>query len=152
MQVLKFPKYEFKLIDRKNKPYIFDIIRKKYVALLPEEWVRQHILHYLVFEKQYPKGLIKVEQYLKINKQRRFTDITIFNKSGNPLLIVECKSFKIKIDEQTFAQIAAYSLKAKANFFVLSNGLQHYVYELDTTTGESIYLNDIPDYKTIKEV
>jgi len=150
VQALNFPKYEFKVIDRNNKPYIFDIIRKKYVALLPEEWVRQHILHYLLFDKHYPRGLIKVEQHLKINKQRRFTDITVFNTDGKPMLLVESKSFKIKINESTFEQIAAYSLQAKANYFVVSNGLLHYVYELNTTTGESKFLNDIPDYRKIK--
>ena len=117
---------------------------------MPEEWVRQHLLHYLVFDKQFPAGLIKVEHYLKINKQRRFTDITVFNTDGNPLLIVESKSFKIKIDESTFAQIAAYSLKAKAKYFVLSNGLKHFVYQLHIDTGESEFLNDIPDYHLIK--
>lgn len=149
MRTLRFPTYEFKIINRNNKPYIFDIIRKQYVALLPEEWVRQHLNYYLIFEKQFPKGLMKVEQYIKVNQQKRFTDLTVFNRSGKPLLIAECKSYKTPLTTYTFEQISAYGKVLESPYFVVTNGLHHFVYHINWGKRQFSFLNDVPTFNDI---
>ena len=106
MQKLNFPTYSFRLKNRENKRFIFDDIRKKFVVLQPEEWVRQHCINYLVVQKNYPKTLINVEKELKINGLSKRYDIVIYNSDGSIHLIVECKSPKININQETFDQIA----------------------------------------------
>lgn len=149
MQQLNFPSYKFKVINNNDKPYIFDVVRKKYVALLPEEWVRQHLLHYFIENKQFPKGLIKVEQYIKVNNMKRFTDVSVFNKAGKPVLIAECKSYKIEINRYTFEQIATYGATLQPQYFVLTNGLRHFVYRLDWENAAFEFLKDVPFYKEL---
>jgi len=147
MQVLNFPTYKFKLKNNENKQYIFDVIRKKYVILTPEEWVRQHTLHFLISEKKYPKSLIAVEKQLTIHKRIKRTDILIFNTEGLHEIIVECKSPNIKINQAAFDQIARYNLKLNANYLVVTNGLQHYFCKLDLKYEQYTFLKRIPDYK-----
>jgi len=143
---LNLPAYNYKLKSSENKTYIFDVIRKKYVVLTPEEWVRQHIVHYLINEKGYPKSLINVEKQLIINNLKKRTDIVIFSNAGIPHIIVECKAPSVKITQKTFDQIARYNLKLKANYLMLSNGLQHYIAELDTQKECFAFLKEIPKY------
>lgn len=149
MQQLNFPAYKFNLIYKNDKPYIFDVVRKKHIALLPEEWVRQHLLHYFIEEKKIPKGLIKVEQYIKLNNMRRFTDVSVYNTNGKPVLIAECKSYKTKINRYTFEQIAAYGATLQPKYFVLTNGLQHYVYRLNWHSKTCTFLKDVPVFKEL---
>jgi len=147
MQGLNFPTYKFKLKSSENKQYIFDVIRKKYVVLTPEEWVRQHTVHFLIYEKKYPASLIAIEKQLEVNKLKKRFDILVFNKKGSPDLIVECKSPKIKITQDAFDQIARYNLNLNANFLVVTNGLQHYFCKLDHENEHYIFLKEIPNYK-----
>jgi len=147
MQELNFPTYQFRIKSSENTKYIFDIIRKKYVVLTPEEWVRQHAVHFLVFEKKYPKSLIAVEKQLKVNNLIRRFDVLVFNNKGLPELIVECKSPKVKISQDTFDQIARYNLELNANFLVVTNGLQHYYCKLDHENQQYIFLKELPNYK-----
>lgn len=147
MQVLNFPTYQFKIKSSENTNYIFDIIRKKYVVLTPEEWVRQHTLHFLIFEKNYPKSLIAVEKQLKVNNLIKRFDVLVFNKNGLPELIVECKSQKIKIAQDSFDQIARYNLNLNAKYLVVTNGLQHYFCKLDHKNQQYKFLKEIPNYK-----
>jgi len=147
MQVLNFPTYHFKLKSSENKKYIFDIIRKKYVVLTPEEWVRQHTVHFLVSQKKYPVSLIAIEKQLTVNKLKKRTDILIFNTKGLPELIVECKSPKIKITQDTFDQIARYNLKLNAINLMVTNGLQHFFCKLDHENEQYNFLKEIPNYK-----
>ena len=147
MQVLNFPTYKFKLKSSENKQYIFDVIRKKYIVLTPEEWVRQHTIHFLISEKKYPKSLIAVEKQLTINNLKKRTDILVFNTDGLHELIVECKSPNIKIAQDTFDQIARYNLKLQANYLVVTNGLQHYFCKLDHENEQYTFLEEIPYYK-----
>jgi len=149
VQQLNFPDYKFNLINKNDKPYIFDVVRKKYMVLLPEEWVRQHLLHYFIEEKNFPKGLIKVEQYIKVNNMKRFTDVSVYITTGKPALIAECKSYKIKITRYTFEQIAAYGATLQPKYFVLTNGLTHFVYQLNWQNKTSIFLNDVPLFNEI---
>lgn len=146
MQSLNFPSYPFRLKSSENKTLIFDIIRKKYVVLTPEEWVRQHVVHYLHTEKKYPLSLISIEKQLKINTLVKRTDVVVFNKKGTPEIIVECKAPNVPISQGTFDQIARYNLTLKANFLMVSNGLNHYYCQMDHEKETYVFLQEIPNY------
>jgi len=143
---LNLPPYNYKLKSSENKTYIFDVIRKKYIVLTPEEWVRQHVLHFLITEKSYPKSLINVEKQLVLNNLIKRTDIIVFSNTGSPHIVVECKAPSVKITQKTFDQIARYNLKIDAKYLMLSNGLQHYFAQLDTQNKCFVFLKDIPKY------
>lgn len=146
MQKLNLPSYTFKLKSNENKTLIFDNLRKKYVVLTPEEWVRQHFVEFLIKEKKYPVSLIAIEKQLTINNRKKRTDILIFNSNGKPNIIVECKAPSIKITQATFDQIARYNLKLDADFLVITNGLEHYYCSLDKKNETYVFLKDIPSY------
>jgi len=143
---LNMPPYKFKIKSSENKRFIFDTVRKKYVALTPEEWVRQHFVLYLVSEKKYPLSLIGIEKELIINNLKKRTDILIFNRTGKPELIVECKAPSVKITQDTFDQIARYNLKLNATYLVVTNGLSHFYCKMDFTNQRYLFLKDIPNY------
>ena len=147
MQKLNFPTYSFRLKNRENKRLIFDDIRKKFMVLQPEEWVRQHCVRFLIEEKQYPKSLINVEKELKVNGLNKRYDIVIYNSDGSIHLIVECKSPKITINQDTFDQIARYNLTLNASYLMVTNGINHYYCKIDSETECYQFLKDIPDYK-----
>ena len=147
MQRLNLPTYNFKLKSSENKTLIFDKLRKKYMVLTPEEWVRQHYVYFLIEEKKYPISLIALEKQLTINNRKKRTDILVFNKEGNHEIIVECKAPSIKITQDTFDQIARYNLKLKANYLIVTNGLEHFYCKMDFENETYIFLKDIPDYK-----
>lgn len=146
MQPLNFPAFSFRIKNSQNRHYIFDSIRKKFVVLQPEEWVRQHVLHFLVFIKKYPKSLINVEKQLVVNRLKKRYDIVVYNPDGSIFLLVECKAPEIKIDQATFDQIARYNYELKSNYLMLTNGLEHYYCELDHKNEKYSFLNDIPDF------
>ena len=148
MVVLNLPQAKFKIKSKENKQYIFDIIRKKDVVLTPEEWVRQHILHFLIDVKGYPKSIIAVEKQLIINTLKRRFDILIFNTKGLPEIIIECKAPKVKITQETFNQIARYNSNLNANYLMVSNGLEHYFCKMDIKNKQYIFLKDLPEYKS----
>jgi hypothetical protein len=147
MQKLNLPQYKFKLKSNENKTLIFDKVRKKYFVLTPEEWVRQHYISFLIEEKKYPVSLIAIEKQLTINGLKKRSDILIFNTNGKPEIIVECKAPSVKITQETFDQIARYNLTLKANYLVVTNGLQHIFCKIDTLKESYIFLPEIPDYK-----
>lgn len=147
MQKLNFPTYSFRFKNSENKVSIFDAIRKKFVILQPEEWVRQHCVNYLIEEKKYPKSLINIEKTLTINTLKKRYDIVIFNKDGSIFLIVECKAPKIAINQNTFDQIARYNLALNASFLMVTNGLNHYYCQMDFKNERYQFLEDIPYYK-----
>ena len=146
MQKLNLPNYNLKLKSSENKTLIFDIVRKKYMVLTPEEWVRQHFVHYLIDEKKYPVSLIAVEKQLTVNNLKKRSDILVYNALGLPEIIVECKAPRIKITQATFDQIARYNLKLNADLLVVSNGLQHYISKMDFENEKYIFLEEIPCY------
>lgn len=146
MQELNFPKFMFRFKNSENKVSIFDGIRKKFVILQPEEWVRQHCVQYLIEVKGYPKSLINVEKELKINDLKKRYDIVIFNTNGSIHLIVECKAPKIKIKQDTFDQVARYNLALNASYLMVTNGLNHYYCIMDFKAKKYEFLVDIPDY------
>ena len=147
MQVLNFPQYTFRFKNSENKVAIFDEIRKKFIILQPEEWVRQHCVQYLIQHKNYPKSLINVEKELTINDLKKRYDIVVFNPNGSIFLIVECKAPEIKINQSTFDQVAQYNLKLNATYLMVTNGLEHYYCKMDFVNERYQFLEDIPDYK-----
>jgi len=147
MHKLNLPAYSFKIIKKKEKFYIFDETRKKNIFLTPEEWVRQHFIQYLIQEKKYPKSLIAVEKEIKVNNLKKRFDILVFNKKGEHEIIVECKSAKIKITQVTFDQIARYNLQLKANYLIVTNGLEHYFCKMDFEKQKYVFLEECPKYK-----
>ncbi|RSK40295.1 type I restriction enzyme HsdR N-terminal domain-containing protein [Mangrovimonas spongiae] len=146
MQRLNFPTYSFRFKNSENKASIFDVIRKKFVILQPEEWVRQHCVHYLIEEKHYPKSLINVEKELSVNSLKKRYDIVVFNPDGSIHLVVECKAPKINITQDTFDQIARYNLTLNASYLMVTNGLNHYYCQMDFDNERYNFLRDIPEY------
>lgn len=122
------------------------MIRKRFVILQPEEWVRQHCVHYLIDVKKYPKSLINIEKELIINTLRKRYDIVVFNPDGSIHLIVECKSHTVNIDQTTFDQIAQYNLVLNATYLMITNGLNHYYCQMDFKNQTYQFLKDIPVY------
>ena len=149
LQKLNLPDYKFKLKSNENKTLIFDNLRKKYIVLTPEEWVRQHFVQFLIEEKNYPPSLIAIEKQVLVNNLKKRSDILVFNKEGNPDIIVECKAPKIKITQTTFDQIARYNSTLNANFLVVTNGLNHFYCKMDFENETYVFLKEIPDYKQI---
>ncbi|WP_298345696.1 type I restriction enzyme HsdR N-terminal domain-containing protein [uncultured Algibacter sp.] len=146
MQHLNFPTYTFRFKNNENKVSIFDSIRKKFVVLQPEEWVRQHCVQFLIQEKGYPESLINVEKELTINSLKKRYDIVVFNSDGSIHIIVECKAPKIRINQNTFDQIARYNLELNAAFLMVTNGLNHYYCQMDFENERYQFLKDIPEY------
>lgn len=149
MQQLHFPVYSFRFKSSENKISIFDEIRKKFVILTPEEWVRQHVIQFLIHEKKYPRSHINVEKELVLNQTKKRYDIVIYNKDGSIFLIVECKAPQIEISQNTFDQIARYNLSLKATYLMVTNGLHHYYCQLDYENEKYQFLEEIPNYKVI---
>ena len=147
MQNLNFPKYNFRFKSNENKTLIFDIIRKKFVVLTPEEWVRQHTIHFLTSEKKYPAAHINVEKQLQLNDTVKRYDIVVFNKDGTIKIIVECKAPSIKTNQQTFDQIARYNLVLKSETLMVSNGLEHFFCKMDFANKKYLFLKDLPSYQ-----
>tara|TARA_R110002020_G_scaffold249927_2_gene463951 strand:+ start:983 stop:1429 length:447 start_codon:yes stop_codon:yes gene_type:complete len=146
MQELNFPNYTFRLKNNENKPFIFDRIRKKFVRLNPEEWVRQHTVNFLHEELRYPLSLINVEKEILLNGTKKRYDIVVFQKNGTIHLIVECKAPEIKIQQAAFDQIARYNLALNGSFLMVTNGLNHFYCMMDYTAEKYIFLKEIPAY------
>ena len=149
MQQLHFPNYNFRFKNNENKVSIFDEIRKKFIILTPEEWVRQHVVQFLMLEKKYPKSLINVEKVLKVNDLRKRYDVVVFNPNGSIHILVECKAPEVKIDQTTFDQIARYNLTLKATYLMVSNGLKHYFCQMDFENEKYHFLQELPVYGEI---
>ena len=146
---LNLPAYKVNLTEKDGKRLIFDFLRRKYVALTPEEWVRQHFTHYLVESKGYPQGLLANETQLKIGDKHLRCDTVLYNKAMHPLMIIEYKAPNIQIQQKTFDQIVAYNLLLRADYLVVSNGLQHYCCRMDYELNSYGFLREIPDYQSI---
>jgi hypothetical protein len=146
MTNLNLPNYCFRIKNRENKLYIFDKIRKKNLLLTEEEWVRQNFVSYLHEDKKYPLSLIALEKQCRVNDLVKRTDILVFDKTGAPHIIVECKAPQIPISQDTFDQIARYNMELNARYLIVTNGLQHYFCQMDHKEKQYQFLNEIPDY------
>jgi Type I restriction enzyme R protein N terminus (HSDR_N) len=148
MKKLHFPEYNFRFKNSENKVAIFDVIRKKFIVLTPEEWVRQHVIHFLIEEKKYPISLINVEKALKINGLTKRYDLVVFNTDGTIHILVECKAPEISISQDTFDQIARYNIALKANYLMVTNGFLHYYCQIENESYT--FLKEIPEYEVRK--
>ena len=146
---LNLPTYEIKIAQRGNKQLIFDFLRRKYVALTPEEWVRQHFVHYLIEHKGYPAGLIGNEIELNVGEKRLRCDTILYNKVAQPQMIIEYKAPQIKLQQKTFDQISAYNLLLKVDYLIVSNGMQHICCRMDYENQKYCCLEDIPNYQEL---
>jgi len=149
MQKLNLPEYSFKIRTVGGKTSIFDSLRKKYVRLTPEEWVRQNFVQFLIAEKKYSPSLIAVEAGVKVNNNPQRADLVIFDRSGNPLLVAEFKAPEVKISQQTFDQIVRYNMQLKVPFLIVSNGMQHYCCRINYAENSYAFLPEIPDFTAI---
>jgi len=136
---------DVKIIESKN--YIFDLIRKKYLILTPEEWVRQNLVRYFIKDLNYPKGLIKTESSLKYNNLKKRSDILIFNNDMTHFLVVECKSYKLKLNKSHISQSAMYNKIYKSKYVMISNGLDHIVCKYDWNNDSFEFMKSIPKYR-----
>lgn len=150
MQRLNLPEYTFKIkkVDGEKKQ-IFDAIRKKYVVLQPEEWVRQNFAQFLIQNKGFPASLMIFEYSLKYNNLSKRGDIVVFGKDGAAKLIVECKAPGIKIRKEVFDQAAQYNMSLKLEYMIITNGMDHYYCKIDRLTKTYAFLNEIPFYQEL---
>ena len=146
MPHLNLPKVALKTKSVEGTIQVFDVIRKKYFVLTPEEWVRQHFIHYLNNEKNYPMGLMGVEKMVKYNSMHTRADIVLYTIEGTPNMIVECKAPKVKITQDTFNQIAKYNSQLKVQYLVVTNGMKHYCCEMKYDTNKIKFLEEIPRF------
>lgn len=144
---LNLPVFDYKIKQGTNEESIFDPVRNKYVKLTPEEWVRQHIIHYLLGHKAVPIGLTAVEKQFTYNKIRQRADIVVFNKLAKPSLIVECKAPSVQITQETFEQIARYNIPLRVDYLMVSNGIDHFYCKMDYENWSYQFLHDLPDYE-----
>ena len=140
---LNFPEFEFKLKKIESKTFIFDFVRKRYFLLTPEEWVRQHVLHFLVSNK-IPKTHIAVEKKITINNLNKRFDVVVFDRNYNPLMIIECKSPSVKINQEAFDQISIYNLKIRSKFLMITNGLNNLYFKIDEKNKSHIFVKEFP--------
>ncbi|UFH34790.1 type I restriction enzyme HsdR N-terminal domain-containing protein [Flavobacterium acetivorans] len=148
MQKLNFQLYNFRFKNSENKVSIFDEIRKKFIILTPEEWVRQHVVQFLIEEKKYPKSLINVEKVLKVNGLKKRYDVVVFKPDGSIFVLIECKAPEIKIAQATFDQIARYNMTLNAQFLMVTNGLNHYFCQMDYENEKYDFLENLPNYNS----
>ncbi|MEA1878298.1 MAG: type I restriction enzyme HsdR N-terminal domain-containing protein [Bacteroidota bacterium] len=149
MQRLNLPTYSFNIKSLDKGKQIFDICRKKWVALTPEEWVRQHLLHYFTTELNYPAGLVAIELSIRINGLDRRCDMVVFNRRGIPVMIVECKAPDVKLEQIVFDQVARYNLDLQVSYLLISNGKKHFCALLDQSGKNYRFLDNFPDYSTL---
>lgn len=153
MKQLALPAYSFSIKSDKGTKLIFDDIRKKWVVLTPEEWVRQHFIRYLTDHKAYPASLIGVEVTFKMNSLTRRADILVYNRLGNPILIVECKAPSVKIDNKVFDQVVAYNFRFGLPYIIVTNGIKHFACSVKgDASPEYTFLKSIPGYNELQSL
>lgn len=146
MDKLNLPQANLRISTNNGISYVFDILRNKNIQITPEEWVRQHFVHYLIEEKSYPKSLMANEVLVKLNGMNRRSDTVVYDKYLNPLVIIEYKAPHIKITQEVFDQICRYNFVLKVNYLIVSNGLQHFYCKIDYINKSYSFLQEIPPY------
>ena len=149
MYELNLPKYGIKIKNDKGHQSIFDVLRRKYVALTPEEWVRQHFVHFLIEHKGYPKALMANEIQLAIGNKKLRCDSVLYDRTLQPRMIIEYKAPTVNITQKVFDQITVYNMLLHVDYLVVSNGIKHYCCRMDYDNQKYLFLEDIPDYQNI---
>lgn len=152
MRKLNFPTYDFRLKSEGKKTKIFDEVRGKYLVLTPEEWVRQHLIKYLIHEKGFPRGLIGIEQGLILNGMTKRVDLLCSNTNGHKILLAECKAPEVKISQNTFDQIARYNIVHQVPYLIVSNGMNHYCSMINFEGKSYEFIKEVPDYFSLSEL
>ena len=150
LPVLDFPAAEFRFRNNQGSPEIFDFIRRRYVALTPEEWVRQHTLHFLHIELGIPAGLITVEKSLVLNKMTKRADVLVSNPAGEPRLLIECKAPTVSVNQRTFEQISRYNLVFRVPFLIVTNGITHFCFLIDFMSEKITRMDHFPQWDELK--
>lgn len=146
---LNLPKAEIKLENRNGKPSIWDQTRKKWLQLTPEEYVRQHFVHYLIHTLGYPASLISIERGIEVVRLSRRTDIVVYDKKGHPFLLIECKAPQVTLTHMTSEQIAAYNLTIKAPYLAMTNGFHHYFFQIDFASSSFSAISQLPSVEEL---
>lgn len=146
MQKLNLPEYDFRIKNEGQSKQIFDKLRGRFVALTPEEWVRQHFILFLIEEKKYPSGLFSIERSIKLNELNKRSDLVVFDRNGQPWMLVEFKSFDVSITQETFYQAARYNMVHKVPYMVVSNGMEHYCCRMTEDNFE--FMDDLPEFES----
>ena len=149
MLQLNLPEYNFRIKKLDEKLLIFDSQRKRYVSLTPEEWVRQHFIRFLIEEKGYPAAYLAVEKQLSLNGMKKRCDAILYNEHALPILIIELKAPSVSITQTTFDQVAVYNAKLKVDFFMISNGIEHYCCKVDTLNSQYKFFPELPEYSKL---
>ena len=147
MYKLNFPSYQIPVKNKENKMLVFDSIRKKWVSLIPEEWVRVNCIQFLINEKKIPKSLISVEKEFKLNNLKKRFDIVVYNKNGKVHVLIECKAPTVKIKQSVFNQISKYNLVLKSKYLMITNGINHYFFIMNFKTQRIEFLKELPSYE-----
>ena len=147
MQELHLPGYAFKVRSAPQGEQIFDVVRRKYVALTPEEWVRQHFLNFLIHHRGCPASLIKVERGVDRSTLNMRTDIVVHDNNADAIALVECKAHDVRIDNKTLDQVFRYDRILEVEYVILTNGLEHYCCRVDREQKQLVPLNEIPRYE-----
>jgi predicted type IV restriction endonuclease len=146
MFALNLPTFDAKIVERDGKNYIFDILRRRYITLTPEEWVRQHFIHYLLGEKKYPQALLGNEISLSLNGTTKRCDSVLFRQDMSARMIMEYKAQTVKITQKVFEQITRYNIVLKVDYLIVSNGMEHFCCKVDYKNQQCQFLKDIPCY------
>ena len=149
MLPLNIPSYPIKLAVRNGKNVMFDVLRRRFVALTPEEWVRQHFVHFLIERKNYPQSLMANEISLSLNGMAKRCDTVLYNRDLTAKMIIEYKAPTIEISQKVFTQISHYNLVLKVDYLIVSNGLNHYCCKMDYVNQSYTFLAEIPDYSLL---
>lgn len=151
MSQLNLPEYKYRIKKQNDKVLIFDSQRKRYVTLTPEEWVRQHFIHFLIEHKGYPAALLAIEKQLNVNGMKKRCDAILYDLHRKPQIVIEFKAPHVPISQQTFDQVAVYNAKLKVDFFIISNGIEHFCCKVDAENVRYNFLQEIPDYNEISK-
>jgi len=152
MLQLNLPEYKFRIKIQNEREYIFDNLRKKFVALTPEEWVRQNFIRFLIDEKKYPASYIAIEKQIELNGLLKRCDAVIYNPDFKPFAIIEFKAPQIKLNQATFDQAAVYNSKLKVDYLIISNGIEHFACKVDTQNSCYSFFEQIPNYSYLIEI
>lgn len=149
MLPLNLPACNLKIVQKAGKPTVFDRLRKRYVSLTPEEWVRQHFVHYLINHKQYPEALLGNEVSIKLNNTSKRCDTVLYGLNGMPRMIIEYKAPDIIITQKVFDQIGRYNIALHVDYLIVSNGREHYCCKIDYEHMRYQFLQGIPTYEEL---
>lgn len=149
MLQLNLPSAALKITRKENRDYVFDTLRKKYVALTPEEWVRQNFVHFLIRYKNYPVGLLANEVQISLNSTKKRCDTVLYNRNLTARMIIEYKAPSVNITQEVFNQITRYNIVLKVDYLIVTNGINHYCCKVDYRNNSYSFLRDIPEYSEL---